>query len=332
MPFSVRSQAVADSTEPEGIAFGPDGNLCISSRSEEVLRYDGQSGAFIDVFASGNGLVDPAGIAFGGPDDDLYVSSGIADDGVGGNQILRFDGVTGAFETVVDPTNAAGLDDPEGMTFGADGLLYVDSTPEEGPGEVLRYDPATNAFVDKFVSAAAAATSSDPTDLVFGPDGDLFVSSAETSEVNRYDGTTGAFEGDFVTAGLGGIDVAEGMAFSPNGNLLVASELGNAVLEYDGTTGEFVGEFVTADAAAWRSRRSSPSDPPRRSTQSLSTRPRRSPPSSCSTYSSHRSRLVVIADRHRENPVSTMIGPHPQPPPCQAESHYPLRDGGVSHL
>src|SRR5262245_55275388 len=63
--------------EPEGIAFGPDGNLYVSSRTDEVLRYNGKTGKFIDVFASGHGLVDPAGIAFGGPDDDLFVSSGL---------------------------------------------------------------------------------------------------------------------------------------------------------------------------------------------------------------------------------------------------------------
>ena len=134
--------------EPEGIAFGPDGNLYVSSRSDEVLRYDGEKGKFIDVFASGHGLVDPAGIAFGGPGDDLFVSSGLTDDGRG-NQILRFDGTTGAFEAVVDPANAAGLDDPEALVFGSDGLLYVASTPEQGNGEVLRYNPANNSFIDR---------------------------------------------------------------------------------------------------------------------------------------------------------------------------------------
>src|SRR5262245_56144112 len=235
-----------DLTEPEGVVFGPDGNLYVSSRTDEVLRYNGRTGKFMDVFASGHGLVDPAGIAFGGRRNDLFVGSGLTDDGRG-NQILRFNGRTGAFKAVVDPDNAAGLDDPEALAFGCDGLLYVTSTPEDGPGEVLIYDPDHNSFVKKFVRATRSRIE-DPSGMVFGPDGDLFVSSAETSEVLRYDGTTGAFKGVFIPAGLGGLDEAEGMAFGPNGDLFVASELANAVFEYDGITGAFVGQFVEADS------------------------------------------------------------------------------------
>ena len=132
--------------EPEGITFGPDANLYVSSRSNEVLRYNGKTGKFIDVFASGHNLRDPAGIVFGGPDNDLFVSSGLTDEGQG-NQILRFNGRSGAFKAVVDPSNKAGLDDPEALLFGSDGLLYVASTPEDGPGEVLRYNPVNNQFV-----------------------------------------------------------------------------------------------------------------------------------------------------------------------------------------
>ena len=234
-------------TEPEGIVFGPDRNLYVTSRSDEVLRYDGETGEFIDVFASGHGLVDPAGIAFGGPGNDLFVNSGLTDDGRG-NQILRFDRKTGAFEAVVDPANAAGLDDPEAMAFRG-GLLYVTSTPETTPGEVLVYNPRNNTFVKKFVPAATSHIV-DPTGLVFGPHRDLFLSSAATSEVMRYDGKTGAFKGVFIPTGLGGLNEAEGMAYGPTGtgNLFVASELGNAVLEYDRTTGAFVREFVAANS------------------------------------------------------------------------------------
>jgi len=48
---------------PPGL--GPDGNLYVTSRSNAVLRYDGKTGAFLDVFASGGGLEDPAGLVFG---------------------------------------------------------------------------------------------------------------------------------------------------------------------------------------------------------------------------------------------------------------------------
>jgi sugar lactone lactonase YvrE len=140
--------------EPEGLAFGPDGDLYVASRSDEILRYDGEKGNFKGVFASGNGLADPAGIAFGGPDNDLYVASGLLDGGGGGNQILRFDGETGAFEAVLDPANLAGLSDPEAVVFGPDGKLYVSDTPEVGNGPVLRYNPATNMFDGTFISVA----------------------------------------------------------------------------------------------------------------------------------------------------------------------------------
>lgn len=121
--------------EPEGLEFGPDGDLYVASRSDEILRYDGEKGTFKGVFASGHGLFDPAGIAFG-PDGDLFVASGLTDDGQG-NNILRFDGATGAFVAELDPNNSAGLDDPEALAFGPDGLLYVSDTPEVGNGPVL---------------------------------------------------------------------------------------------------------------------------------------------------------------------------------------------------
>ncbi|MFQ5502716.1 MAG: hypothetical protein ACE5EQ_10515, partial [Phycisphaerae bacterium] len=48
-----------------GLAFGPDGNLYVSNAStDEVLRYDGQTGVFIDVFASGGSLDSPSGLVF----------------------------------------------------------------------------------------------------------------------------------------------------------------------------------------------------------------------------------------------------------------------------
>jgi hypothetical protein len=42
--------------QPEGLVFGPSGNLFVSSGgTDNVLRYNGTTGAFIDVFASAAG-------------------------------------------------------------------------------------------------------------------------------------------------------------------------------------------------------------------------------------------------------------------------------------
>src|SRR3990170_1183036 len=74
----------------------------------------------------------------------------------------------------------------------------------------------------------------------------LFVTSFNSNEVLRYDGTTGAFIDAFVTAGSGGLDVPVGLVFGPDGNLYVSSGSTNEVLRYDGTTGAFIDAFVTA--------------------------------------------------------------------------------------
>lgn len=80
------------------MAFGPDGNLFLSSWSASaVLRYDGTTGAFLGTFVAPGtgGLAGPADLAFG-PDGLLYVSSGNFSNTPSG-KILRFDPGTGAY-------------------------------------------------------------------------------------------------------------------------------------------------------------------------------------------------------------------------------------------
>ncbi len=224
--------------DPIQAIIGPDGKLYVSGeRSDDVLRYNPLTGAFIDTFvtAESGGLNEPSGMAFG-PDGHLYVSSGATD------EILRFDGTTGAFVNAFAAAGSGGLRAPYGLTFGPDGHLYVASFSQD---DVLRFDGATGAFIDTFVTAGSGGLNT-PEQLTFGPDGHLYVASFSTDNVLRYHGTTGAFIDMFVTTSLGGLDQPSGLAFGPDGHLYVTDYRNDLILRYDGITGAFIDTYVSA--------------------------------------------------------------------------------------
>jgi sugar lactone lactonase YvrE len=86
-------------TRPYGNAFGPDGSLFVSSfRTNQILRFNPNTGDFLGVFASDNngglgtlnGLNGPNALLFG-PDGSLYVATeGTANDALG-NLVFPFD-------------------------------------------------------------------------------------------------------------------------------------------------------------------------------------------------------------------------------------------------
>ena len=147
---------------PVGLVFGPDGDLYVSSYfTHQVLRYNGQTGVFIDAFVpvGSGGLVTPTSLVFG-PDGNLYVSA--RDIGA----VLRYNGQTGAFINVFVPAGSDGWPNgPHDLVFGPDGNLYVSSGFSN---EILRYDGQTGAFIDVFVSAGSGGLSG-PTGLAFTP-------------------------------------------------------------------------------------------------------------------------------------------------------------------
>jgi sugar lactone lactonase YvrE len=75
---------------------------------------------------------------------------------------------------------------------------------------------------------------------------DLLVSSSNTNQVLRYNGTTGVFINAFVPAGSGGLTTPAGLAFSPDAHFHVAAGAADAILRYDGMTGASIGTFATS--------------------------------------------------------------------------------------
>ena len=126
---------------PQGLMFGPDGTgdgvpelYVSSSLTNEVLRYDGKTGSFIDKFVLpffGGGLNKPFGLVFG-PDGQLYVSS------IGTDGVKRYDG----FPTITVTTTTADQPDPNpGNNSGSVGITVrrkstVTNTNDNGPGSV----------------------------------------------------------------------------------------------------------------------------------------------------------------------------------------------------
>jgi streptogramin lyase len=239
-----------------------------SKNTNSVLRYDGQTGDFIEAFVPSNsgGLQLPRGIVFG-PDGHLYVSDQVND------SVLRYHGQTGIFIDAFIPT----VEEPQGLIFGPDTHLYVASVntntvigsngltfsglnvpryvafgPDDnlyvsdlGTDSVRRYNRITAAFIDSFVSPNSGGLDN-PVGLLFGPDGHLYVSSSISDSILRYDGQTGDFIDVFVSSGSGGLDNPEALIFGPDGNLYVGSRNTHSVLRYDGQTGDFIDTFVTS--------------------------------------------------------------------------------------
>ncbi len=241
---------------PDALNFGLDGNFYVTSgdtpETSAVLRYNGITGEFIDVFASGNGLFRPYGAAFG-PDNNLYVSSFLSD------QILRFNGTSGEFLDVFASGNGqpGGLNGPNQLLFAPDGSLYVTtqgSIADNGvptfpglPSQVLRFDIATG---QKSVLIEQPTPSPDSLGfvsflgLVLGPEGDLFVSDF-ANDIRRYDLETGSLVDVLSTNYTDTVpsnNFIGNLTFGADNTLYTVgfdsknNEFG-AILRYDGVTG-----------------------------------------------------------------------------------------------
>jgi len=188
------------------IAVGPDGNLYVGEihgsgswfdGPKPIWRFKADTGALIDIFVptGSGGLMGTADLIFG-PDGHLYVLTPIGPDNVGGRNVLRYDGTSGAFLDEFVAADSGGLKEADHMVFGPDGNLYL---ADHVGARVYRYNGTTGTFIDQFVSESTGEFRS-PCGIAFGPDGNLYLAvdiygSPHPNKVLRYHGTTGALMG-----------------------------------------------------------------------------------------------------------------------------------------
>ena len=240
--FSVKLSNIVGASLTDGIGTGTILNDEVTITISDATMTEGAVGA-----AAAGYFVAPDAYGVGatrtllrGPDGNFYLASHDS------NSVKVFS-PSGQFINDLG-TGGGELVGPWGMTFGPDGRLYVGGRYSHN---VVRFDVNTGAY-DQLVNTAASGNLVMPRSLAFGPDGNLYVSSrvegllTTVDAIKRYEANTGAFLGDFVIAGSGGLNNPYGIAFGPDSNLYVASASTNEIKRYNGLSGAFIDTFIAA--------------------------------------------------------------------------------------
>ena len=267
---------------PQSLVFGPDKNLYVSSfDTDEILRFDGTTGEFIDVFASRSGLDGPVGILFDENTSSFFVTSN------NNNKIFQYHSKDGSFLNIFANEGNEIILRPESIVKGPDNLLSVSSSETN---QILQYDLDDGSFIGKFVSDKSGGLYG-PKDLAFdnngnicvnslvshdlkcydvhdgnlqsiidisfdrgflgkpysdfGPDGELYVSDPLSNTVSRYDRNSNLFSSKILSGEEEPLQGPRNLVFGPDENLYVTSNNNHQILQLDGKTGEFIDIFVT---------------------------------------------------------------------------------------
>ena len=192
----VRDSGRIPGLDPGGGMFGPDGRYYVGTRRRRTIlampaALDGEGERLLP-----DGIVPfPRGFGFG-RDDLLYLASGTAPSGEGGNTILVFDraGTLCTPRLVTDPELS-----PLDLAVAPNGNIVVSSEWPFGAPDaatsVREYDPATGHLVRVFMPERSAGFRR-PRGLRFGPGGRLYCVGED--HVMAFDFATGSFLGPVV--------------------------------------------------------------------------------------------------------------------------------------
>jgi len=153
----VTSNATNDLNRPEGIVFGPDGNLYVcsfradASDTDKILEFNGSTGAYIgkiDLDQVGQPREFAQALLFG-PGGKLFVP--ITANGPDTGEVRRYDVSTGTFDVFVPPSSAGG---PIGQGWY---LTFRDTDPA-----TLAFSAGPRTIGGASAAVAAASVARDP--------------------------------------------------------------------------------------------------------------------------------------------------------------------------
>ncbi|HEY3242208.1 MAG TPA: hypothetical protein VGM03_02565, partial [Phycisphaerae bacterium] len=241
-----------------GGQLGAAGDLYVSA-GNRVVEFDGETGAFVGNFVQpGSGGLDEAqGLVFG-PNGNLFVANRMQFLDTS-DQILEFDGQTGAFIRALVPTgggqNTGWLDSANHLLFRPDGRLLVASGDSESilaydAGSVLNTPGASAPWLGVFATGGPPPSLRYPYTIRALPNGNVVVTSSYTGDgsdghIIEYHGATGRLVRHFTDPF--GMPYPVDVLARANGNLLV-SYYYNGVYQFEGITGSFLGAFTQAGA------------------------------------------------------------------------------------
>lgn len=136
---------------------------------------------------------------------------------------------------------STGLNAPTAVARDSAGNIYAANFNGDS---VTKY-AADGSYLGQFVPAGTAGLNGPDLGMAFGPDGNLYVPTYFDSRVIKFNGTTGAYMGDFIASGANGLLEPRQLLWR-GGYLFVASDSGNKVMRFDANTGAFIDNFVSA--------------------------------------------------------------------------------------